>query len=224
MSQWLIQDETPFQPSLLLATSSRSTRTRAPYAVVLRAIRVLNNRRLFFSSDVLVYTVVVDGYPDVASDLPVWTQTLSFSGVKDGANLSIDPESGYVIYQGRPRDFLNVYLLAVRDTQTTREFTRVLKENMVAAGVATLAGAAVSIFAGLPAGTTVSATRDLITGAVNTTLDYFIRRKDPVIGVYYGSLLKQDDFRSGLHPANYPTSLLSGGDALEIGYEVRKGD
>lgn len=223
MSGWLLQEEETFKPSLLIRSAARASRADAVHAILLRAVRILDNRRLFFSSDIIVYCVVVDGYPDMKSGMPFWTQQYDFFKVKDGATLPIDPEGGLLLYHGRPREFLNLYLLAIRNTEASREFAKLLKENFVAQGLGTLAGAAVSIYANLPPEVTVPAARDLTTTAVDTTIDYFARRGNLVIGVYYASLIGgSGNYGLGYHPSDFPESLLNCGGGLELAYEVLK--
>jgi hypothetical protein len=207
----------------MVRAAARGVRAKDAYTVLLRSVRVVNNKSLFGTSDVIVYAVVFDGYPDMSSGRPFWAQQFAFPDVKDGATLgAIDPGLGVAIYHGQPADFLNLYLLVVRDKQTTRELAKVLNNNLVAEGLGTLAGAAISTYAGLPPGVTAPMARDMVKKAIETTLDFLAKQKNPVIGVYYASLLAQQQFSDGLHPAGFPPDLLVCGDALEIAYEVRK--
>lgn len=223
MITWLQEDEEPFKEGLMIPAASRSARSKTSHTVLLRSVRVNNNKKLFGSSDVVVYAIVIDGYPDMQSGKPFWAQQFAFPDVKDGATLAaIDPDLGVVVYQGRPADFLNVYLLVVRDKQSTRDLAKVLNENLVAEGLGMVTGAAISTYAGLPPGITVEMARDLIKKAVETTLDFFSKQKDPVIGVYYASLLAQSSYGVGMHPVEYPPKLISCGNALDIAYEVRQ--
>lgn len=223
MSTWLREEEAPFEAGLMVHAASRVVRAKATYTLLLRSVRVVNNKSLFGSADVIVYAVVLDGYPDMESGKPFWAQQFAFPDVKDGATLAaIDPGLGVAIYRGRPADFLNLYLLVVRDKQATRDLAKVLSDNLVAEGLGTLMGAAISTYAGLPPGVTVPMVRDMAKKAVETTLDFFSKQKNPVIGVYYASLLAQRGLGAGLHPGGFPPDLLPCGDALEIAYEVRK--
>jgi hypothetical protein len=223
MGNWLLEEESRFEPSLMVEGAARAARSRKTYSILLRNVKVLDNRRLFGAADVIVYSVVVDGYPDMKSGQPFWTKQLTFPHVKDGATLtSIDPDLGVLIYRGRARDFVNLYFLVVRDTESSRDLAKLLKENFIAQGIGTVAGAAVSIFANLPPQITAPMARELTTTAVDTTLDFFAGQKNVVIGTYYGSLLKGQSYGVGLHPADYPASRLNCGGALEIAYEVTR--
>ncbi len=224
MTEWLLREETPFEPSLFVSGAARLARSKETCSILLRAVKVLDNRRLLLASDVIIYAVTVDGYPDMKSKTPFWMQQFNFPHVKDGATLSsIDKDSGVLVYRGRPRDFLNLYLLVVRDAQSTREFAKLLQDNFVAKGLGTLAGAAVSIFSGLPAGITAPVARELVTQAVGTTVDYFAKQSNLAIGAYYVSFIRERGFGAGLHPSDYPATLMNCGGALEIAYEVSKG-
>lgn len=223
MATWLRTEETPFEEGPLIRGATRGARATVDHTVLLRSIRVIDNKKLFGSADVIVYAVVLDGYPDMESGKPFWAQQFAFPDVRDGATLdAIDPDLGIALYRGKPADFLNLYLMVVRDKQATRDLAKVLSENLVAEGLGTIAGAAISTYAGLPPGITAPMVRDLAKKAVETTLDFFAKQKNPVIGVYYASLLPGHGYGSGLHPTGFPADRLSCGDALEIAYEVRK--
>lgn len=222
MADWLCIEEFPIDKSILVPGAARAQRSQQEYALTLRAVRVLNNRKLFGGAEVHAHTVIIDGYPDMTSRNPFWAQSLLFPNVRDGDLLSIDAQLGLQLYRGRPQDFLNLYVMVVRNKQAARDFAEVLKENMVGKGIGTLVGGAVSIFAQLPADLGVDVIRDLTTGAVNTTIDYFIKQKNPVIGVYYGSLTRETNYSSGYHPVGYPTELILCGEALQLGYKVEE--
>jgi hypothetical protein len=222
MPRWLVEEVQSFKPAVLTAYATRSARSKHEYSLLLRGLRVLDNRKFWGSSDINLFTVVVDGYPDMRTGRPFWSQELRFTGVKDGSLLAIDPDMGQLIYQGRPKDFLNLYLLVMRDTTATADFAQLLKKNFVAEGIGTAAGAAISIFAGLPAPMAASAARDLATKAVNATLDHYSKRKAVVVGTYYGSLLGDVDYGRGLHPQGFPAKMIPAQEALELAYEVRR--
>lgn len=222
MARWLAEEVQPFRPRKLGLYATRTARSKSTYSLLLRAIRVLDNRKFWGASDINVFPVVVDGYPDMKTGLPFWVQELKFSGVKDGALLSIDPDMGRLIYRGRPRDFLNLHLLVIRDTSTTAEFAKLLKKNFLAQGIGTVAGAAVSIFAGPGASLAAPAARDLASKAVDATLDHFAKRKELVVGTYYGSLIAETEYGRGLHPKGFPVVMIPAGGAMELAYEVRR--
>ena len=64
----------------------------------------------------------------------------------------------------------------------------------------------------------VSTNATLLTDEI---VDYFVKKRNVVIGVYYASLLKELKYGAGMHPASYPSSRLNCGGAVEIAYEVR---
>lgn len=215
MARWLLTQEPRFR------------RYRGPeedktteVSVLLRLIRILDNKRLFGSSEITVNCIVVDGRPDIESGTPFWSQQLRFVNVKDGETLSIDESLGWLIYHGAPSDFMNVYLVVMRNTDSTRQFVQILKDNFVSEGIGIIVAGA-SIFSGHGV-TNVIKTRKIVTNAVDSTLDYFIKRKDPLIGIYYGSLLRQDDYSVGLHPPTFPDKTLKCGNTMEIAYQVKK--
>lgn len=142
------------------------------------------------------------------SGKPFWNQQISLYKVKDGYIHRFDDTgtAGYLVFRGRPHDFLNLYILVFRDTQFTREFAQLLNENFISQGIGYVAGGAISIYANLPPTITVPMVRDMTTNVVKATTDYFSRRKNVVIGVYYGSLLRGEDYGLGIHPLDYNPS------------------
>jgi hypothetical protein len=74
--------------------------------------------------------------------------------MKDGDIRSFDDgrESGLIIFHGKPRDFINLYFIAFKDKQDTREFAEKLKNSFLAQGIGIVAEQALTIFAG-PTGT-----------------------------------------------------------------------
>ena len=222
MGMWLREDVPRLRPSPFVDAGVRGSNGTEVVSVFLRHARVLNNRRLWRSADVLLYIVAIDGHVDSEEDAPFWSQSMFFPRVKDGSTLPIDPNQGWLGYRGTPGEFVNFYLLAMRDSEATRRFSKLLKENMAATGIGRAAGAAVSIFSG-PDGTLAAPlAREVTERAVDTTLDYFSRKQDLAIGAYYGSLVAEKNYGEGLNPADYPLGTISCGDALEIAYEVTR--
>jgi hypothetical protein len=229
MTTFLLEEETLFEPSLLLQIPSRTQPAKDTFSILLRMIRILDNRRLFGSADVVIHCVTVNGFPDMKSGKPFWNQQISFYKVKDGYIHRFDDAgtTGYLLFRGRPHDFLNLYILVFRDMQSTREFAQLLNENFISEGIGYVTGGAISIYANLPPTITLPMIRDMTTNVVKATTNFFSRRKNVVIGVYYGSLLRGEDYGMGIHPPDYNPSqqmpkLLNCGDALQIAYEVRR--
>jgi hypothetical protein len=57
---------------------------------------------------------------------------------------------------------------------------------------------------------------------VKATIDYHNKIDDQAIGVYYGSLIREREYGIGLHPKDYPDSLINCNDQIEVAYEVAK--
>jgi hypothetical protein len=214
MPEWLAVDEVPFDPD------RPTTRTRARRKTVtlsLRGVHVLDNRKLFGSARVRVLSIVVDGNPDEEGDAPFWRSELDFPNVRDGAVLPIDPEFGYVVYRGKPWDFVSVFVMIAKDTEVTRQFAKALKESFLAEGIGAAAGVA-TVFAGAPMA--ADAARKVTASVVDATLDVFSQRKNPLIATYYGSVTRERKYGAGLHPAAYPGELIDCGGAAQLAYEI----
>ncbi|AIF85025.1 hypothetical protein NTE_02990 [Candidatus Nitrososphaera evergladensis SR1] len=191
-------------------------------ALSLLKVRILETRKLFGATDVILYSIVVNGLPDMKSGTPFWSRQDKFPQVKKGATLSIDPDLGVLLFRGRPQGFLNLYLVAVRDTEETRQFAQLLKENFVAKGIGTIAGSLIQIFSGPTGPVTVPLAREATTQAVEATIDYFAKQKNLAIGVYYASLIREKNYGLGYHPNDYPDSMINCDGHFEVAYEVQK--
>jgi hypothetical protein len=222
MADWLCIDEAPLQKDVKVSVLARGGPHGEQYVVTLRGVRVLNNKKIFGGADVNLHAVVVDGLPDMKTKLPFWAQDFSFPAVKDGDLLPIDPELGFQLYRGEPVGFLNLYVLAVRNKKASRNFAAVLKENMIANEIGTVAGGAISVFADLPQVPGIDAIRNIVTKSVNVTIDYFVQQKNPVIGVYYGSLTPENHWGEGMRPPGFPDEMIDCGDSLQLAYAVEE--
>jgi hypothetical protein len=229
LANWLLEEEPPIKRSLLLSIDSRAAPVKETYSVILHRVIIISNGRLFGKANLIGYFIIVNGYPDMKTGNPFWAQRLDFYNVRDGQAFVYDSngDTGYLLFRGRPKDFLNLYFLVVKDNQSTRDFARILKANFASEGIGLAVGAAVSIFSGLPPTATGIDAYNLTKKAVDITLDYFSQQRNTVIGIYRTSLLKENDYGFGWHPPDYDPSdafprLKKCSDAVEIAYEVGK--
>jgi len=195
------------------------------YSLYLRDVTILNNKKLIGLSTAVLHSIVVNGLPDMTEKKPFWTWQMAFPNVGDGTKLGIDSEFGIQVFTGKPLGFLNFYVLVSRDVESVREFASLLQKNMDAKNVGSVVGDLIPIFSALnPTAAILSTASKLVTDAVQATMAYFQNRKDPIIGAYVTTLPKEKDYGVGLHPSNYPDSLIDCQGTMEIGYEVTKYD
>jgi hypothetical protein len=224
MPDWLRADESSFEPAPASMSggadgpSDAKVDLRRPTVTIcLRGVRVLDNKKLFGSAQVRVLLIVVDGRVNTQAGMPFWTQELPFPNVSDGATLPIDVDSGFVVYRSKPEGFISLFVIIARDTEATRAFAQALKDSFVAKGIGTTVGVGITL-AG--ASLAAPAARALTTEAVDSALDYFRTKKNPLIATYYGSLTRERQYGGGLHPPEYPRRLLACGATAELAYEV----
>jgi len=185
------------------------------YSILLKKIVILNNRKLFGSADVVIFSVAANGIIDLKSGPPVWTQELRFGNIRDGAILPIDPDAGVLLFRGRARAFLNLYLFVIRDMESARQFAGRLRDSFLAEGIGAAVGAAAAGH-----GLSDQSIRDSTTKLVRGVLNQFTKLGDKALGAYYASFLRENNYGTGLHPANYPASLLKCGEAVDMAYQV----
>jgi|SRR5215208_6010991 len=226
MGNWLLMEEPSFPDSYPVLSGTGAA--EADYSILLRKVRILDNRRMFGRpANILLYCIIVNGFPDMESRRPFWSQQLTLPAIRDGDIRNFDDggESGYLIFHGKPRDFINLYIIAFKDDQDTREFAKILQESFVAEGIGNVVGALVPIFGG-PAGVLAAPiARQMTNKAIDSTLNYYKNRGNPIIDIYYGSLLRNKNFGVGLHPTEYdprkiPPQMLEAGAAFALAYEV----
>jgi hypothetical protein len=128
MGNWLLKEEPVFPSSYSVLSG---TIAEADYSILLRKIRIIDNKRMFGRpANILLYCIIVNSYPDMRSRKPFWSQQLTLPAMRDGDIRSFDDggESGYVIFHRKPKDFLNLYIVAFKEEQATREFAQMLQE------------------------------------------------------------------------------------------------
>lgn len=199
---------------------ARKTRTASGGAprvnVMLQALRVLNNKKLFGAANLHLTTIVVDGRGDVAKKEPFWTIQHPFVGIKDGD----DPIAGapLLLYDGTPKHFLNVALLLSRSQQAGRDFAAALRKGLGEKGIGNVVDGALSF---TPAGLAADAVAAAVTSVIGTTLAVFEARPDSMIGVHYLSLLEKTGYSVGRTlPEGYPPKGYVCSNAVEVAYQV----
>lgn len=193
--------------------------------VALRAIQVVDNRKLFGRAEVTLNAFVVDGKWKPGVGLAVSQKSWTFPSVASGEMLSIGPSRGVTLYQDRPQHFLNLHIIALRNTQRTRDFASVLKDQLsseTAKGI--VEGAVGALGVGGPA---AEAIKEASTTAVEAAVSYYAKAGNPIIGVFYESLTGTRTQYSpkwgvGVHPGRYPPEMIECGGAMRVAYEVSK--
>ena len=227
MGNWLLKEEPAFPSSYPVLAGTGAT--EADYSILLRKIRILDVKKFWGPANILLSCIVVNGFPDMKNKRPFWSQQLTLTDMRDGDIRSFDDggESGYIIFYGKARDFINLYFIAFKDEQDTREFAKILQESFVAEGIGNVVGALIPIFGGPAGAIAAPIARQMTTKAIESTLNYYKNKGNPIIDIYYGSLLRSNNFGVGPHPNEYdpqvsPPKMLEAGGALALAYQVEE--
>ena len=228
MANWLLKEEPEFPSSYPVLSGSGAV--EADYTILLKRVRIIDNKKMFGRPEnILLYCIIVNGYQDMQNNMPFWSQQLQLPAMKDGDIRSFDDggESGLIVFHGKPLAFINLYIIAFKDRQDTRQFAENLKNSFLAQGIGIVAEQAFTIFAGSAGTMAAKGARDATAKAIDSTLDHYKNMRNPILDVYYGSLLRSEKFRVGLHPIGYnptdsPPKMLNCGGVLELAYEVQK--
>ena len=175
----------------------RGVRRPVAVAVQLGEIVVHSNRALFGSTDVRVDALVFTGGDMVDGTYRAGTE--KFDHVRDGDRLPLD---NLMIYHGPVTGFLDLAVWVSRDARESMRLADMLEEQvnatefkdaaLVLAGLAVVAPTAGAIVAGMGAATTVANVAYKLLSAVAGTS----------IGLYRTSLLANEQFGVGRHPAH----------------------
>jgi hypothetical protein len=202
---WLINEARPAgaETERVVATQmlrvTRGRATRKVIAVRLTEVIVRNNRKWFGGADIRIDALVVHGETKEAAQKFYAPGTFRFSGVADGAHL---PLENLLMFYGRPKHFLDLFLTVSRDTKDSDDLADLLQERggaedfqdatKVILGLGMATPQAGAIVAGLGAAVVLGKTAyDVLRGATGAT-----------IGLYHGSWLEaKDGFGIGPHPA-----------------------
>jgi hypothetical protein len=170
------------------------------YALRLNELIIHNNRTWFGDGDIRLDALVVQGSGSKSKSDFYHPSTFSFPRVADGEALSIG-QPGLLLYYGQPRYFLDLFLLASRDSGNSEKLADLLKQNVTAKELdpavtpllllATSAITANAISLALQAAVTVGNVAYRAVQAVTSN----------TIGVYRVSFLQvTDNFGAGKHP------------------------
>ena len=239
MVKWLLEEEMP-----IIAGPTVPARTGRGFGVkhtmgtmavliqrlelFLRGVKVINNGRLFGKANLIVYAFATDGSWDPRSGLSLLSSNpLPFPKVKDGAELSIDPDQGVLVYDGTPTYFLNLQIVAVKDTANARAFAQALKDRLTPEKIGAGGGPIAALLAAGISADNAEKIRGVVTSLVGAAVDYVAKQGNPLIGVYYGSLTQSgptggEPWGVGLHPKAYPNAMIDCMGAIHVAYEVKK--
>jgi hypothetical protein len=188
-------DERP-QPYAAYRRARSITPPPAAVAVQLGEVIIHSNRALF-STDVRIDALVITGSKNAEGVYRAGTA--KFERIKDGDRLPLD---NLLLYHGPANGFLDLAVWVSRDDKRSLSLADMLKAQLTGtefkeaalllAGLAVAAPTAGAIVAGLGAATTVSnVAYNLLSAAVGKS-----------IGLYRTSLLANERFGVGRHPAS----------------------
>ena len=88
-----------------------------------------------------------------------------------------------------------------------------------------MVGQATTIFTGTAGSVNAEIARQITNKAIGSALNYYRNKKNPLIDIYYGSLIRSNNFGVCLHPVEYnpkdsPPIMLNAGGAFTLAYEV----
>jgi hypothetical protein len=207
--KWLVDDRVPLTSEDLAEIARaevpagytvRGGGRTPPLAITLHDIVVHDVHKWFGAADLRLDALVIHGPGGTGDSRCYQPQTFHFNGVRDGQHLAIDT-GGLLIFYGKPRYFLDIFITASRDRSDTDDLATMLATQAESpqlssaiaqmATLATPAGPATVISAALESAALIgSVAYKLITSVSGSSL-----------GLYRTSWLQvRDGFGIGRHP------------------------
>jgi len=221
VSDWLIDAAgTPSGDELVQEVRRGSVRkgsTSPRLAVRLREIVVHDNRRLFGEATVRVDALVVHGSVGARSLADFYSPgTFRFDRVADGDRLPIG-DSGLLVFLGRPRHFLDVFIMASRDRQESDTLEKLLAALAASESAMTAQIQLLAMAAGVPDPRLLSAALRAALLLGDAAITSLRNATSGTIGLYRNSWLRgRDAWGIGRHP----TEGLFRVKDLSFGFEI----
>ncbi len=173
-------------------------------AMRLKELIVHDNKKWFGGANIRVDALVVHGNVNKDGDSFYMPGTFRFPGVAKGEKLPIG-ENGLLIFFGKPRYFIDLFLLVSRDKKDTADLAELLKTGMNDASTKGAVTALMSLAVADPHVATITTAL----GAAATVGALAHKMLNSVtgntIGLFRANWLQhRDDFGQGRHPENPP--------------------
>jgi hypothetical protein len=226
---WLIDDVRPPDASAIrqieretpaaVTALTRGTGHVPRLSIMLREVICHDVHKLFGGADIRLDALVVHGrgrHDDASSFyMPA---TFRFTGVHDHQPLPIDPSFGLLIFNGVPLHFVDIFIMASRDTGDSDDLASLLRRELGSAKTQGAVGALVGVAVASPVAATVTAA--FASAVVLGDVAYRVIRavSGTTVGMYRASFLQhRDRFGIGRHP---PGDLKFIEADLEFWYET----
>jgi hypothetical protein len=171
------------------------------HAVRLNEVIIHNNRTWFKEGDIRLDALVVQG--SAANSKPAdfyHPTTFSFPRVADGEPLSIG-QPGLLLYYGRPRYFLDLFLLVSRDRSNSDNLAKLLEENVTATALDPAVKPLLALATSAVTSTAIGLALEAAVAVGNVAYRAVQAVTSSTIGLYRTSFLQRaDKFGAGKHP------------------------
>ena len=206
MTDWLIDDGLWSARASELSLESelgavRRSRGRAQtYAIRLGDLIIHRNQKLFGEADIRVDALVVHGRGRKDNPASYYAPgTFRFGRVADGDRLPIE-ESGLLVFLGKPRHFLDIFITVSRDTRDTDELATLLTSPARAPEISAAAGDLYRLTGG-PEAAALSAALQAALSLGDIAYRALRTATNKTVGLYRASWLQhRDNFGEGRHP------------------------
>ncbi len=195
----------------------RKGSSRAPLAVRLLEVLVHDNRKLFGEAPVRIDALVVHGGSSSKSSGDFYApKTVRFDRVADGDRLPIG-ENGLLVFLGRPRHFLDLFLAVSRDRGDSPDLATLIGKLAASQDVVTAQGELLAMATGVPDPQLLAAALKAALLIGDSVLGALRKATSGTIGLYRNSWLRgHDGWGIGRHPAEG----LFRAKGLSFGFEI----
>ncbi|WP_155388114.1 hypothetical protein [Catellatospora paridis] len=204
MADWEISDEADFAYTAdLLEEECRASAPRrgaSPHlAITLTELLVVQTHKWFGAADVKLDALVAHGAKDAGS-VAYSVRTLPFAGVRKGEFLPIGAP-GLLLYEGRPRRFIDLFLILSRDDAASPTAQAVLEEVVATGETLQLPLELATATGFIPESELLAAGLKTAVAVGDLVLARMRQHRPAIIGMFRASWLRgRDNWGIGQHP------------------------
>ncbi len=169
-------------------------------AIRIQDIVVHNNKKWFGGADIRLDALIVHGYGNKVNPQSFYMPgTFRFPGVADGERLPTG-EKGLLIFHGKPRHFLDIFITVSRDRKDSADLAALLTKNLGTADMQDSLAALLGLAVTNPTSAIIKTAFSAALKIGDLAYQVLHHITGETVGLYRDSWLHRDKFGLGRHP------------------------